>query len=673
MDTFQKLNFPQFYHYKKYKQHFEELVQLERREEIDRHLDEIKQMSAARRAEAGRAILNLKGRNAGHGLGGAHLVKLVSQIRLPYNEISVGDLVILSTGQPNGKEPQATVTEKTNFAVTVAFNSKPPPYAYKRGLRLDLFANDIVYQRMLEALKEVKRHDVLLNLLLGKYPFYFNDGFKRAFFNPQLNETQQLAAQSAVRARPAFLIHGPPGTGKTTTVVEAIQQSAKQGEHILATADSNTAVDNLVSKLVEQNVKVIRIGNPARINQDLITYSLDYQLQDETDYQQAQKAWENIDELKEQQKQFIAATGQSRRGLRDKQIRELAAEGKTSRGIPPGKIQSMARWLDLQEKVSEKADEALKLEQQATRKLLDEATVVCATNATAGASILEDYRFDTVVIDEATQSIEPATLVPMVKGWCYIMAGDHQQLPPTVLNREAQQSLQITLFERLRAQYSTEMNGMLTVQYRMHEAIMAFPNQAFYDTQLKAHPSVANHSLESYEFKKHHDALPAWVVSAIQPSPVSLFLNTKDAGIEEQAPRSYSYRNPTEASALHQLGEALITAGLPPQELGIISPYQEQVRLLKDLFGHPSNPEVKTVDGFQGREKTVILLSFVRSNKKGELGFLTDYRRLNVALTRARRKLIMVGNANMLSQNKIYGRLLEQVETHELQPEQEAR
>jgi predicted DNA helicase len=425
--------------------------------------------------------------------------------------------------------------------------------------------------------------------------------------------------------------------------------------------------------LAEQDVKVLRIGNPARINQDLISYSLDYQLQDEADYQQAQKAWETIDELKEQQKQFVAATGQSRRGLRDKQIRDLAAEGKTSRGIPPGKIQSMARWLNLQEQISEQAEEALELEAQATRKLLDDTTVVCATNATAGASVLEDYKFDRVVIDEATQSIEPATLIPMIKGSRFIMAGDHQQLPPTVLNRDAQESLQITLFERLRAQYPSEMNRMLTVQYRMHESIMAFPNQAFYDAQLKAHPSVARHSLANYELNNRDSGLPSWVANAIKPEPVSLFLDTQDTAKEEQAPRSHSYRNPTEASVLYQLGEALINAGLAPHELGIISPYQEQVRLLKDLFGHPGNPEIKTVDGFQGREKTVILLSFVRSNETGQLGFLTDYRRLNVALTRARRKLIMLGNANMLSQNKVYSKLLEQVETREIPVEQEAR
>lgn len=655
------MNVPQFHQYKKYKQHFQELVELERREEIDRHMAEIKQMSAAKRAEAGRAILDLKGRSAGHGLGGSHLVKLVSQGGLPTNELSVGDLVILSTGQPNGKEPQATITAKTNFSITVAFNSKPPPFAYKRNLRLDLFANDIVYQRMLDALKQLKGHESLLLLLTGQYPFYFADVEMGGFFNTALNEAQQVAAQQAVQGRPAFLIHGPPGTGKTTTVVEAVQQSALQGEHILATADSNTAVDNLVAKLAEQGVTVLRIGNPARINQDLIPYSLDYKLQYEADYQQAQQAWQTIDTLKDQQQQFVPATGQSRRGLRDNQIRELASEGKTSRGIPPGKIQSMARWLRLQEQINEKAEEALQLEEQATRKLLDETTVVCATNATAGAPVLADYRFDTVAVDEATQSVEPACLIPMTKGQRFIMAGDHQQLPPTVLNKEAQQSLQITMFERLRAIYPADMNRMLTVQYRMHEHIMQFPNQAFYQGRLQAHSSVAHHTLSDYRLSFDPEAMPDWMEAAFQPDPVTLFLDTGTAVTEEQAPRSFSYRNPQEASALYQIGMQMMQAGLPADQLGIISPYQDQVALLKAHFGHPAQPEIKTIDGFQGREKGVVLLSFVRANQEGKMGFLTDYRRLNVALTRAQRKLIMTGDAQLLRQNGTYRQLLDQV------------
>lgn len=619
-------------------------------------------MSADKRAKAGRAILNLSGRNAGHGLGGTHLIKLVQTSGLPTNEISVGDLVILSTGRPNGKEPQATVTEKTNFSITVAFNSKPPPYAYKRGLRLDLFANDIVYQRMLSALKALKGHETLLTLVTGQHPFYLADAREALEHKESLNEDQQLAVNQALQARPAFLIHGPPGTGKTTTLVEAIQRSVAEGESILATADSNTAVDNLVGKLADQGIKVLRIGNPARINQDLITYALDYKLQFVKDYQDAQQAWNAIDNLKAEQQQFSAATGQSRRGLRDNQIRELASEGKTSRGIPPGKIQSMARWLHLQEQINEKAEEALSLEEQATHKLLNESTVVCATNATAGAPVLADSHFDTVALDEATQSVEPACLIPMMKGQRYIMAGDHQQLPPTVLNREAQASLQITMFERLREIYPLDMNTMLTVQYRMHEAIMAFPNKAFYEGQLTAHESVASHSLADYNLKPQEvNDLPEWLRAAIQPEPVALFLDTSYNALEEQAYRSFSYRNSLEAAAIYRIGQTLIEAGLPPAELGIISPYDDQASFLKDQFGHPYHPEIKTVDGFQGREKTAILLSFVRSNKAGKMGFLTDYRRLNVAFTRAQRKLVMTGNAELLKQNSTYRLMLEQV------------
>jgi superfamily I DNA and/or RNA helicase len=216
------------------------------------------------------------------------------------------------------------------------------------------------------------------------------------------------------------------------------------------------------------------------------------------------------------------------------------------------------------------------------------------------------------------------------------------------------------MFERLRAIYTSEMSHMLTVQYRMHEAIMAFPNGAFYGGKLKAHESVAAHSLNDLEVKVQANEEP-WIQKAIGPAPVSLFLDTGNEGVEEQAPRSYSYFNALEATSVFRLTQALLRAGLPAADLGIISPYQEQVRLIKDWFDHPNHPEIKTVDGFQGREKNVILLSFVRSNSHKQLGFLTDYRRLNVAITRARRKLIMIGNSEVLNTNTIYRQLLQQV------------
>ena len=650
-----------FYNYKPYKHHFQELVQLERKEEIHRHWSEIKNLSPQKREETGRAILKLSGRDGGKGLGGAALVKYVRQGGLPDNELSVGDLVIVSTGQPSGKEPQATVTEKTNFSITVAFNNNPPGYALKKDLRLDLFANDITYQRMLEAIKAIKHNGTLLSLVTEKLEPVFTHQKVASWVNQDLNESQKEAVEAALSAEAIFLMHGPPGTGKTTTLVEAIIQHTQTASTLLATADSNTAVDNLVEKLNQQGAKVLRLGNPARINQNLVTHSLDYQLQFENDFQEAQSCWQKIDQLKDKQKNHEPATGQNRRGLRDNQIKTLAGEGKTSRGIPPGKLKAMAKWLEIQEEISNLAEKAIDLESRATHKLIEATEVICTTNATAGGDVLAGYEFDTVFVDEATQSTEPACLISMVKGHKYVMAGDHKQLPPTVLNQQAEPYLQVTLFERLMAIYGDNIASMLDVQYRMNEAIMNFPNETFYEGKLKAHESVANHTLNDFNLALNGQSEPQWWNAALSSKPASIFLDTGHQYPEEQPAKSFSYRNMKEAETLKNIAQAYLEAGFPPDQLGIISPYDEQVNTIKKLMDNPDGLEIKTVDGFQGREKEIILLSFVRSNDSGKLGFLTDYRRMNVAITRARRKLVMIGDAETLAVNNVYQQLLQKV------------
>jgi len=654
--------------YKTYYHHFKYLVQLERDEEISRHWDEIKQIPGKKREKLGRALLEMSGRNAGHGLGGTYLLKYVKQGGLPNNEISVGDLIIVSSGQPSGKEPQATVMEKTNFSLTVAFKNAPPNYVYKKDLRIDLFANDIAYQRMIEALKALKHQPVLHDIVLAKAVTTFQDQSINDYFNQALNSVQKQAVDASVQADQFFLIHGPPGTGKTTTLIEVIEQHAEAGYTILTTADSNTAVDNLVEKLVQQNRQVVRVGNPARINYDLAEHSLDHQLESNEKFKQAKHYWNRIDEYKYEQQDYEAPTGQNRRGLGDRKIKQLAAQGKTSRGIHHNKLNSMAQWLKVQDQINELAENAIALEREATHEILDQAAVVCTTNSSAGSDVLQDFRFDVVIVDEATQSVEPSCLIPMVKGQKFIMAGDHQQLPPTVLNKEAQQALQVSLFERLIDNYRANINLMLKVQYRMNEAIMAFPNQAFYNNELKAHASVANHTINNNQLTINHDQLvkeEAWMNQALDPDQKMLFVDTGNFR-ESQVKGSFSYRNEDEAKMVTHLVQCLINAGLPQEAVGIISPYDGQKDLLKQWLNEYSGIEVKTVDGFQGREKAVIILSFVRSNEQGKLGFLTDYRRLNVAITRARKKLIMFGNAHMLGQNEVYQAMLEETDVVEV-------
>jgi predicted DNA helicase len=327
-----------------YSQYFSELVELERKEEISRHMREIKSMSGEKREKAGRAILRMNGRDAGRGLAGSYLVKYGREGGLPDHDLSVGDLVIVSTGKPSGKEPQGTILEKTNFSLTVAFTKLPPKFAYAKKLRIDLFANDIPYQRMLDALKQVKKHEELADFILCHRQLTYQGPTVEQFYNTSLDQSQQETVQNALKADDGLLVHGPPGTGKTTTLIETIQQHVMHDHAVLATADSNTAVDNMVEKLVAREVSVVRVGNPARMNKELLNHALDYLLQFEEDFKEAKTIWEKIDEEKEQQQHHTKPTGQGRRGLSDREIKQLAIKGGSKRGIEPKKIKAMAHW-----------------------------------------------------------------------------------------------------------------------------------------------------------------------------------------------------------------------------------------------------------------------------------------------------------------------------------------
>ncbi len=641
---------------KRYQRYFKRLVLLEREEEISFHLNEIRSISGRQREAKGRAILQLNSRDAGMGLGGIYLVKLVRPGGLPDTTISTGDLVIVSRGHPDGREAQATVMEKTGYSVTIAYNQPPPHEVYGRNLRLDLFANDVSFRRMLDALQQLREHHPLTEwLLLREKAEQVDVKATLPFVEKQLNQRQKIAVTCAVEAGNPFLIHGPPGTGKTTTLVEVILQLVKKGKRILAAADSNTAVDNLVEKLHHSGAKVLRIGNPARVDPGLYGVSLDYALQDEPGFQYAMKLRNDVALMKEKQEEFVPASGQNRRGLSDDEIVKLAKRGATKRGIPPAKIRRMAGWVRLQKKVNTLMREIRNLEEEAVHHLISEAEVVCATNASSGAELMQDFSFDVAVIDEATQAMEPSCLIPMAKARKWILAGDHKQLPPTVLSREAS-ALNYTLFERWMTAYEGEASEMLTVQYRMNKKIMRFPNVAFYGGLLKAHPSVQNHTIGGLSgFSLPGDITEPWK-SVVDPDVPVCFVHV-DAGREDKIEGSFSYFNRAEIYVVTEILRSLLACRLFPSDIGIISPYEQQVNVLKEKTGE-AGVDIKTVDGYQGREKEVIILSLVRANPEGTLGFLTDYRRLNVAVTRARRKLIVIGHQPTLEKNETYKKLL---------------
>ncbi|PQJ34765.1 AAA family ATPase [Salinibacter sp. 10B] len=644
-----------------------DLVELEREEEMRRHEQEIENLSGRERERRGRALLRMRGRDEGEGLGG-HRVKFMRQEKgqpLPDHELRVGDLVMVSKKDPlRDDNPTGTVTQVTNYSVTVSFGSKPDGWVFGKGLRVDLYVNDITYQRMQDALAQLPTAEGTLAHLRdvctgASSPAEADAVDVGDWHNPVLNASQRQAVREALGTNDVHLIHGPPGTGKTTTAIEVIRQCLDRGESVLATAASNTAVDNMVELLVEQGEEVVRLGHPARVTEALHAHTLDAQIEDNDTYRRSQARREDAFDLLEEQDDLTHPSGRWRRGMSDRKIQELAEEGRGSRGVPPEKIEEMAEWLDLRDKADDLFDEAERLEQEAIDEVLSAADVVCSTNSTAGSDLLQHQTFDTLIVDEATQATAPSCWIPMTHARRAILVGDHKQLPPTILNPEAAESgLQYTLFERLAKHHETDpetpnsIRSLLRTQYRMHETIMGFSSRTFYDDRLLADDAVRQHTLADLGVPPGD--LPPERREILDPEAPFVFVDT--AGIEapeRQRSGSHSRENPREAELVAQLVTDLLNAEMAPGQIAVISPYDDQVDRIEQRLDI-DELEVDTVDGFQGREKEVVIVSLVRSNERGAIGFLDEPRRFNVALTRAKRKAIVVGDSTTVTHADVF-------------------
>jgi len=576
---------------------------------------------------SGLSLVDLAIRTETAGFGGRVVVTLGKRDQrqeLPWTRLHSGTPIVLSEQQSKDHAGwRGVVTHRDRDSITVVLGDSPEAISDRPLFRIDQSSDEISRQRQREALRraaaaEKGRLVVLRRRLLGEDPLEFQAGRDWTPLSA-LDASQTAAVSHALAAEHVAIIHGPPGTGKTTTVVELIRQAVRRGERVLACAPSNLAVDNLFERLLGAGERVIRIGHPARVLPELRDQTLDLLVESHPDLKLAREWTKEAWVLRRQA---------------SKQTRSAPAPGFRR---------------DAREEAQRLLKDARELESQLVKFLLDSAQIVCATLTGLNEDLLGDRVFDLAVIDEAAQSTEPPCWIPVLRSRRLVLAGDHCQLPPTIISAEAKrQGFQISLMERLIQQHGETIARRLTMQYRMHAEIMQFSSDEFYRGELTAAESVRGHRLTD---------LPQVIETPLTQTAVRFFDTAGSHCEEHNEADGTSIENPGEADFVVAQVQELIDSGVLANEIGVITPYSAQARLLRGLIAD-ANVEIDTVDGFQGREKEAIVISLVRSNLKGEIGFLGDTRRMNVALTRARRKLILFGDSATLGHHDFYLRLL---------------
>lgn len=521
-----------------------------------------------------------------------------------------------------------------NFTATVSYADETRMVAIMPGagavmevqetdnLGVQLYFDETSYRTMFEALEDTLRSKgnrlaELRDILLGTSKAGFRELYPVRF--PWLNSTQETAVNKVLCARDVAIVHGPPGTGKTTTLVEAIYETLHREPQVLVCAQSNTAVDWISEKLVDRGVNVLRIGNPTRVNDKMLSFTYERRFENHPLYPELWSIRKNLREL----------GSRARRGSYDER------EGVRSR-------------------MSRLRDRATALEIQINAELFDGAHVIASTLVSSNHRLLNGRRFGTLFIDEAAQALEAACWIAIRKADRVVLAGDHCQLPPTIKCYEAARGgLERTLMEKV-VSNKPAVVSLLKVQYRMHEEIMKFPSQWFYNGELEAAPEVRYRGILDWDTPIH------WI-------------DTSEMDFKEEfVGETFGRINKAEADLLLSelkiyinriSGNRILEEKI---DFGIISPYKAQVQYLRSkikadasLKPYRSLFTVNTVDGFQGQERDVIFISLVRTNEEGQIGFLNDLRRMNVAITRARMKLVILGEAETLKHHGFYRRLLE--------------
>ena len=490
------------------------------------------------------------------------------------SEIKKGDLCLLTI---NDKEINCEIQDITFNSVVVCTEERIPKVSKNNIAKIDLILNETTFRRWEKNLLNLNEN--------GKKALKFkkmdiatrtdNENKKITFFNKKLDKYQKQAVRRAIHSNDFFLIHGPFGTGKTTTIIELILQEVKQNHTVLVTGESNTAIDNILKKLKRKHdkIKFTRVGTSNKIPSYLRPYTLDYKVK--------------------------------------------------------------------QQLTDNKNNDVDKLEIE--EEILKHSDVILTTNSSAGSKTLSNIQFDIAIIDEASQATIPSVLIPINKAKKFVLIGDHKQLPPVIFNNSTEY-LKTSLFEELIINYKHQSEELL-IQYRMNEILMEFPNRKFYENKLICSKKSKEYFLESRVLEKYDSSSPLIFIDT------SKHENNKENSLDY----SHSYINKLESEIALDIINICLNNSIKTKDIGVISPYKNQVRLINKK----TNVDVKSVDGFQGGEKDIIIISLVRSNVNKDIGFLNDLRRLNVSLTRAKKKLIVIGNRETLESNKDYKEFLE--------------
>lgn len=542
--------------------------------------------------------------------------------------------ILFSNHNPKEDRVEGTISfQNGNRLKITLLTDELPDWSRDGKLGVEMLFDDKSYDEMQEALKQARMlsenpQNRLVNILTGKADPTFNADVYVPIL-PKLNESQQRAVAKIMAANELAIVHGPPGTGKTTTLVQAISLLVRQDRRkVLVVAPSNTAVDLLSEKLHSQGLNVLRVGNPARVSERLMALTLDSKMADHPMMKEAKKLKKQASEFKNMAHKYKRSFGKAERDQRKALFEEAHRIMK----------------------------DVTNTEQYITDDLLAKAEVITATLVGANQYMIRSQTFHTVVIDEAGQALEPACWIPILKGQKLVLAGDHCQLSPTIKSTEAaRKGLSTTLLEKCVTRHP-EAVSLLDEQYRMHDQIMGYSSRVFYGNRLRAHASVAGHLLFDGD------------------RPVE-FIDTAGCGFDEKL-EGTSSTNPEEAALLmkhltHLVGELsqrYTVVDFP--SIAIISPYKQQLLLLNEQLQHAPDLQpyrtriaVNTIDSFQGQERDIVYISMTRSNDEGEIGFLADVRRMNVAMTRARKKLVIVGDSATLASDPFYADFITYAET----------